>query len=107
MAINVFCLSLNFSRIIPIFADGKQKNNSLEIISPVKYGSRWNHSSHHPCLCVPRSIGLGTESIGMGIRVSPRGVLHQFRLPFLGLRGNCPLVRYDNDMRMRRKKKTL
>ena len=25
MAINVFCLSLNFSRIIPIFADGKQK----------------------------------------------------------------------------------
>ena len=84
-----------------------KKNNSLEIISPVKYGSHWYHTSSHLCLCVPRSIGLGAESTGMGIRVSPRGLLHQFRLPFLALSGNCPLVRYDNDMRMRRKEKPL
>ena len=36
-------------------------------LSLVKYGSRWNHSSHHSRFCVPRSFGLGTESIGMGI----------------------------------------
>lgn len=36
-------------------------------LSLVKYGSRWNHSSHHSRSCVPRSFGLGTESIGMGI----------------------------------------
>jgi hypothetical protein len=52
-------------------------------------------------------LGWGTESIGMGIRVPPGGLLHQFRLPLLGLSGNCPLVRYDNDVRMRRKEKTL
>lgn len=43
--------------------------------------------------------GWGAESIGMGIRVPSRRVLHQFRLPLLGLSGNCHLVRYDNDVR--------
>ena len=53
------------------------------------YGNRWYHISHHSRFCFPWSIRLGAESIGMGIRVSPRGLLHKFRLPLLGSSGNC------------------
>ena len=67
MAINVF-LSLFklFNRNSYIYRQ-IAKINSQRIVSAIKYGSRWNHSSRYPCLCVPWSIGLGAESIGMGI----------------------------------------
>ena len=67
MAINVFCLSLNYSKETAIFVGKRQKLTLKESCQLLRYGSHWYHTSSHPCLCVPRSIGLGAESIGMGI----------------------------------------
>lgn len=59
MAINVF-LSLFklFNRNSYIYRQ-IAKINSQRIVSAIKYGSHWYHTSSHPCLCVPRPSRLG------------------------------------------------
>ena len=103
MAINVFCLSINYSKENAIFVGKRQKITLKESCQLLRYGSHWYHTSSHPYLRVLWPSWLGTEGIGMGIRVPSRRLLHQFWLPLLGLSGNCPPVRFDNDLRMRKK----
>ena len=65
-----YCRSTPFGVAFKFFENNsyicrrKAKNNSLEIITPVKYGSHWYHISSHPCLRVLWPSRLGTESIG-------------------------------------------
>ena len=64
MAINVFCLSLNYSKENAIFVGEKQKLTLKESCQLLRHGSHWYHTSSHPCLRVLWPSRLGTESIG-------------------------------------------